>query len=135
MAALPWREEYRINVSKIDDQHRELADRVAQLHMVLDSDKGYSDIEQVLDELISFTHLHFTTEEQLMIKHEYPEYPAHKKAHQLLLNQMLTLADRLSENHAVGFAGADDISGDWVVNHLLEKDVPLGKFLNEKGVT
>lgn len=134
MAALPWKDEYNVNVAAMDRQHRRLADLVDQLHTAFHSNQTGKEIRETLSELIAFARLHFATEEELMLKYAYPDYPAHQAEHKLVLGQMNKLADYLKENSAISFDAEADESEDWVTKHLLERDAPLGKFLNEKGV-
>lgn len=134
MTALAWKEEYRINVAVIDDQHRTLADMVAKLHQALASPAPAKDLRAILQDLIEFTRLHFATEEELMVKHAYPDYQAHRQEHTAVLTQMHALADTLTDEVRVRFDPEKDLADDWVTKHLLASDVPLGKFLNEKGV-
>jgi hemerythrin-like metal-binding protein len=134
MAALPWKDEYNINVAVIDKQHRRLADLVSQLHQALRSDPSAAASRERLHELIGFARLHFATEEELMLKYEYPDYRAHLAEHKLLLAQLQTLAAAIDENSGVGFRSDADIADDWVSKHLLERDMELGRFLNDCGV-
>lgn len=134
MTALPWKDEYNINVAVIDQQHHQLADLVSQLHDVIRSHQDPNEIRRVLGELIEFTRLHFATEEELMREHAYPNYTAHQSEHKLLLGQLNALAASLSEETAVAFNPDADLANDWVTKHLLERDVALGKYLNEKGL-
>ena len=134
MAALPWRDDYNINVAVIDKQHRRLADLVNQLHEALQSDLSAAASRERLHELIAFARLHFATEEELMLKYEYPGYAAHLAEHKLLLAQLQTLAAAIDDNSNVGFRSDADISEDWVSKHLLDRDVELGRYLNSRGV-
>lgn len=134
MAALPWKDEYNVNVGVMDTQHRRMADLVNELHTAFRSKRTGKEIRATLSELIAFTRLHFATEEELMLKYSYPGYPAHQAAHKLVLGQMNKLADYLEKNSAISFDTEADESEDWVTKHLLERDAPLGKFLNEKGI-
>lgn len=134
MAALPWDDKYNVNVAVMDSQHRRLAELVYQLHIALSSGQPREEVRGTLSELIAFTRLHFATEEELMLKYEYPDYPAHLAEHKLVLGQMNKLADSMQVNSAISFNAEADISDDWVGKHLLERDAPLGIFLNEKGV-
>lgn len=135
MPALPWKEEYNINVAVIDEQHRHLAELAGRVHEVLATNpEGGPEIRQLVDELINFTRTHFTTEEQLMLKHEYPEYEAHRTAHQQVLYRLGTLAKLSDQPMPLATRIDPDATDDWVTSHLLEKDMQLGKFLNEKGV-
>lgn len=134
MTALPWRDEYTVNVAVIDAQHRRLAEFADRLHRILAEPPPNKELKHAVDELVGFTRLHFATEEELMIKYEYPDYAAHRTAHAQLLRQLDALAARIAEGGTVRAGDETDAGDDWVFNHLLEKDVPLGKFLNGKGV-
>ena len=134
MAALPWDEKYNVNVAVMDSQHRRLADLVHQLHIALSPGQPMEQVRDTMSELIAFTRLHFATEEELMLKYQYPDYAAHLTEHKLVLGQMNKLAGSLQGNSAISFDAEADISDDWVGKHLLERDAPLGKFLNDKGV-
>jgi len=69
-----------------------------------------------------------------MLKYAYPDYPAHQAAHKLVLGQMNKFAGCLEDETAISFDVQTDESKDWVTKHLLERDAPLGKFLNDRGV-
>jgi len=134
MAALPWDEKYNVNVAVMDSQHRRLAALVHQLHIALSPGQPLEQVRDTMSELVAFTRLHFATEEELMLKYRYPDYAAHLAEHKLVLGQMNKLADSIQRSSAISFDAEADISDDWVGKHLLERDAPLGKFLNAKGV-
>jgi hemerythrin-like metal-binding protein len=134
MAALPWKDEYNVNVAVMDRQHRRLAELVSKLGAALQAKGARSQASEVLSELIAFTRLHFATEEELMLKYAYPDYQAHQAEHKVVLGQMNKLADQLAQDSGISFDTQADISQDWVTKHLLERDVPLGRFLNKKGI-
>jgi hemerythrin len=134
MTALPWKDEYNVNVAVMDTQHRRLAELVGNLHTAIQTKQTGKELREVLGELIAFTRLHFATEEELMLTYEYPDYPAHLAEHKLVLSQMSDLATSFGDEAAVSFDADADIAEDWVYKHLLERDAPLGKFLNGKGV-
>ena len=135
MPALPWKDEYNINVAVIDKQHRRLSELAGRVHEVLESNpQGGQEIRQIVDDLLSFTRLHFTTEEELMLKYDYPGYEAHRAAHKQVLYRLGTLAELSEQPMRLATRIDPDASDDWVTSHLLDKDAQLGKFLNEKGV-
>jgi hemerythrin-like metal-binding protein len=134
MAALPWSDTYLVNVAVIDDQHRRLAELVNRLHAYLEAGEPGTGVYNLLTELIGFTRLHFATEEELMLKHEYPDYATHRAAHKEVLAQLLALLARFQDRLSVDFEPSNDIDDDWVTRHLLERDLDLGRFLNTKGI-
>ncbi len=135
MPALPWKDEYLINVAVIDEQHKRLAELSGRVHEILESNpQGGQEIRHMVDELIDFTRLHFATEEDLMRKYQYPGYEAHRAAHKQVLYRLGTLAELSEQPMRLATRIDPDASDDWVTSHLLEKDAHLGEFLNEKGV-
>jgi hemerythrin len=114
MAALPWNDTYLVNVAVIDDQHRRLADLVNKLHACLDGRQSCSAIYNLLTELVGFTRLHFATEEELMLKYEYPHYPSHRAAHKEVLAQLQALLATVENRIPVDFDPGCDIGEDWI---------------------
>jgi hemerythrin len=121
-------------VAKIDDQHRTLAELAGRLHEALGSQQPVKQVLAALNELTSYTRMHFATEEDLMVEYGYPDYAAHRAAHREVLTQLQALSAHLRERISVRFDARGDIDDDWVTRHLLERDVELGRFLNSRGV-
>jgi hemerythrin len=134
MAALIWKDEYLVNVSVMDKQHRRLAELVGRLHETAESDSAGEDLFIALNELVGFTRLHFATEEELMLKYDFPGYAEHRTAHKELLAGLQALLTTVRDKVSVGFDPGGDINDDWVARHLLERDRDLGKYLNSRGV-
>ena len=85
-------------------------------------------------ELVEFTRMHFSTEEQLMEKYDYPEYEEHLSEHRVLLQHMTDLVAVVSRGKYPTFYSDYDVSTDWALVHISEFDKGLGAFLNSKDV-
>ena len=77
MPIVTWRDEYSVNVAEIDTQHQKLLELVNKLHSAVETRIDKIDLEGLMVELVEFTAIHFSTEEQLMNKYEYPELEKH----------------------------------------------------------
>ena len=67
MAAL-WKEEYKVGIDKIDEQHRQLFDKIEQLLEIAKSGDKRSNQQkcmEIIDFLVDYTVFHFNTEEAL----------------------------------------------------------------------
>ncbi len=64
----------------IDKQHTELFDRVNALLKALALAKGKEEVADTVNFLESYVKVHLSTEEDYMIKYNYPGYPPHKTA-------------------------------------------------------
>ena len=74
MALIKWTSALSVAVPEIDLQHQKLVSLINQLHESMLSGKGREVLGGVLNELIDYTKRHFADEEELMRRHNYPEY-------------------------------------------------------------
>ena len=135
MAIVIWREEYNVNVREIDEQHKAMLELVNNIHCAVEARIDKNDLIELLDQLVEFTREHFSTEEQLMKKHDYPDLVKHHKEHRLLLQYLVDLVDAVSGGKRLTFYSDYDVSTDWALTHISEHDQDLGIFLNSKGVS
>lgn len=134
MPIVTWCDEYNVNVREIDMQHQKLLELVNNLHFSVESRIDKNDLENLLVELVDFTRVHFSTEEQLMKKYDYPEFESHHKEHRILLKHMNDLVAVVSGGEYPTFYSDYDVSSDWALVHISEHDKGLGAFLNSKDV-
>lgn len=134
MPIVTWSEEYSVNVKEIDIQHQKMLQLVNNLHSAVETCIDKNDLKKLLIELVEFTRMHFSTEELLMKKYDYPELVAHHKEHRMLLQHMSDLVNAVSGGNCPTFYSDYDVSTDWALIHISEHDKSLGAFLNTKGV-
>ena len=122
----------RLNIPEIDSQHEELIRLVNRLHEAMLQGQDRSVVEGILTQLIEHTRTHFSYEEQLMAKYDYPRYKAHKSEHDRLMQHLVDLAERYKNGELLlSFAIVLELKG-WAVVHIEKSDKPLGSFLNER---
>ena len=71
---LTWKDSYSVGIESIDNDHKKLIHLINNLQTSIDykTDKQFE--KQTLDEVIDYTHYHFSREEELMKKHGYPDF-------------------------------------------------------------
>ena len=84
MPIVSWCDDYSVNVEKIDDQHQNMLELVNNLHSSVEARIDKKELEALLIELVDFTRLHFSTEEQLMKDYNFPELERHHQEHRTL---------------------------------------------------
>ncbi|KXS33411.1 MAG: Hemerythrin-like metal-binding protein [Candidatus Gallionella acididurans] len=104
------------DMAEIDRQHRELVNMLNRLNDAVKNYESRNDIYRLIDEVISYTRLHFATEELLMVQSGFPEIESHKRMHAELIKDTLHLKDKLD------YVG-EDMFSDWF-NHW-----PFGRVL------
>jgi hemerythrin len=136
MPKITWGKEYNIGVEKIDKQHQKLLQYVNALHSAVELRMEKKELRDLLNELVDFIRLHFSTEEKLMKKHDFPKklLKEHYKEHKILLDHIEQIAAGVTKDKYPTFYSDYDISSDWAISHIVEHDKKLGDFLNSKGI-
>lgn len=128
---IAWRETYNIGVDQVDQQHQEL---VVKLNEFLDAciqQQGKEKIMETLAFLRDYTVEHFKTEEDIMLKHDYPDYPEHKKDHDDFVASVLELEESIRNQGAtiVTTLKLNRTLTDWLLTHISKNDMKIGQFL------
>lgn len=135
--SVTWTDDLATGVSKIDDQHKELFKRINNLLIACNKGKGRREIEGVVKFLDEYVDTHFSDEERIMIRYEYPSYPAHKAQHLEFVEKLSELKKRLDQEGAglVIVIATNQMLVDWLRTHIRRLDKELGSFLKEKGLS
>lgn len=134
MGIIIWNNTYSVRVREIDSQHKQLVEMINSLYKAMNSDKAKEEVNKVLNSLTDYTIKHFSTEEELMMKYSYTDYKAHKEEHTKLVNDIKRFrADFFSEKVSLSMDIATYLK-DWLMNHIMETDKELGRFLNKLGI-
>jgi hemerythrin len=133
-----WKEEYSVNVSEIDEQHKklfEIGGRIYDLVQADDEFDHYDEILTILEELKNYTIFHFDFEENLMKQYGYEEVDTHKFEHVFLIKklQKLNNEDIDTKQKKVKIELITFIA-DWIAGHILKTDMKYKEFFNSKGL-
>ena len=85
MPILVWSDDYSINVTEIDEQHKKLLEHVNKLHAGVEAQIDKQDLHQLVMDLYEYAVFHFSFEEKLMKQHGMDHIKKHHKEHKLLL--------------------------------------------------
>ncbi len=83
-----WKHEYSVGVPEIDKEHQLLVRCVTDIENDLLSGEHFNKSHAAIGRLVFFLRIHFSTEEALMRKLNYPHIESHAKEHQDLLADM-----------------------------------------------
>lgn len=132
MAAL-WKEEYKVGIDKIDEQHRQLFDKIEQLLEIAKSGDKRSNQKkcmEIIDFLVDYTVFHFNTEEALQRERKYVSYAQHIKIHTEFKNTVQAYKELLGKDFTAktlkSFIGT---MLAWLVNHVCVCDRKILKNL------
>ena len=128
---MEWTDKLSVGYQLIDNQHKELINRVNMLLSAMAEGQGRNKLAETIKFIEDYVVVHFGTEEELMKKHTYPGYTLHKMEHEKLVSDFLEKKGAMEKNPPTS---ADVIKtynwlADWVTNHITATDIKLGPFL------
>jgi len=133
MPFLDWDNSFNIGVEDLDKQHMKLLELMNELHDAMMCGKENTVLDSILAELTDYTKYHFTFEEGLMDKSDYPQSEEHKAKHEKLKAKLFEIQ---AEYHArrVGLnTRVMDFLQNWLVRHILgDNDMELGAYLSSR---
>lgn len=130
MAFLPWKPEYSVKHETMDKQHQVLVEMINQMHDAMKSGKGSKEAATVVSEMIEYSAMHFSAEEELMKKINFVGLADHKKEHQAFMAKANEFQLQINSG---SFTLSIDIANflkDWLTNHILVNDMAYSKVVN-----
>ncbi len=132
MSLFQWKDEYSVGHLEIDSQHKRLFQFAEELHSAMASGKGKDVLSKTLANLISYTKVHFATEERLMQQYHYPEYAQHKQSHDQLTSQVVQFQKEFEASRSSMTVQIMQFLKDWLVHHIGQTDKKIAAFLKQK---
>jgi len=130
MDLISWKESYSVNNAVIDQQHKRLISYINQLHTAMKEAKGKEILQKILDDLVFYTKEHFSTEEKLMEKNNYPQTTFHKMEHAKLTKEVVDLQKKYSAGKTSLTLDVMMFLKNWLNKHILESDQKYKSFIN-----
>lgn len=135
MSLLKWRDEYSVNVAKIDEQHRKLVLIINELHEARREKISDKVIGRLIDDIAEYARVHFKTEETYFQMYSYPRSGEHEAEHAELLRKVAEYKRKFEEKSDMFLAvRLAEFLNDWFYNHLMKSDARYAEFFAEKGV-
>ncbi len=133
MTIISWNQGFCVGVKQVDEQHKKLVDMLNTLSLAMGNNQGRAALAELMGEIKEYARIHFQTEEAMMIQYAYPELDAHKGEHARFVETV-----RHSEaGYAQGEVSAFEVwtfLREWLMDHIMETDFRMGRFLNDQGV-
>ncbi len=129
-----WTEDISIGIEEIDNQHKQF---IGVLNDLLDSmaeAKSKEKIGQVIGFLDQYSDIHFSTEQRYMLDYYYPGFEEHKAKHEEFKKKVQKLKADINstENYLHVVIETEKELYRWLIDHIQNIDVKMGKFLKEK---
>jgi hemerythrin len=119
-----------MGIKIIDEQHKGLLDFVNNLfnHATGKEQEERAFFKEVIQQAVQYIKDHFSTEEKYMLATKFPDYAAHKKAHdEFVVTVVKTVKDFEAGKRLVLDKFAYFLK-DWVLSHIAVMDTQYAKY-------
>lgn len=130
-----WCDDYASGTTGIDRHHVELLEQMGKLAHAIGSGQNTDSISMMLANQLK---THFSAEENLMRRYEYPFAGQHQRQHHALLVSFEKLCGEISTHERSTIRLLLDVQVfliDWYINHITKSDRHLGHYLQRAGVS
>ncbi|HPH16147.1 MAG TPA: bacteriohemerythrin [Bacteroidales bacterium] len=130
MSLIVWNSSYETGISEIDNEHKVFVSIIQRLETAIAAQDKVQ-VMNIIEELLKYADFHFTSEENIMIREEYPDYQWHKRIHERLL---IELRDKI---HIMKYEFIDlDLLLKFVIawfnGHTREEDKKISAYVAQK---
>jgi hemerythrin len=123
---IEWSDALATGNSLVDHQHQGLISAINAFDEAMASGSGGERVDEMLAFLDRYVREHFSTEEFLMLRANFPELELHKAEHErLLLRVKFILELRTQDPSLVPVEGLAKFLGNWLQDHILVWDQAL----------
>ena len=128
-----WSDRLSTGIRVFDEQHKKLVAILNDMHEALKSGKGREALADILRRLENYARTHFTSEEVIMRKYEFPGYLEHKREHEQFIAKVKEFRRRYEAGDLTLSFDVLKFLKDWLINHIMGTDKKYGPYLRSKG--
>ncbi len=124
-----WSKDFSVTTLRFDNEHKHLFNLIDQVFDAVNrNDK--SSLGQLFNLMLEYTEFHFSNEEKLFHKYNYPMRVEHIAEHRKFVDNLYSLKDNLSEK---GQLEEEDLSfmTNWLVTHIKGKDTLYHDYIKD----
>jgi hemerythrin len=128
---MEWTQTLSVGVEEIDNQHKELIDRVNKFYAAMKTIEKKDEILKIIQFLEDYVIIHFRDEEALQVKYNFPSYIEHRKIHNAFIADIKRIKKDIEDNGitaATGLVIGSTLS-NWLINHISKMDKALGEYI------
>ncbi len=134
---LMWRKQLEIGDETIDVDHKYLVCMINTVELTMRTPEHRDLLPATLEQLVEYTHAHFKREESIMLLMNYPRYYQHKQQHQLLIQELGDIQQKIQAKGEEEFSDEECASlaqlfRHWLLDHLVKEDMQMKPYLTGK---
>jgi len=127
---LIWSDTYRVGVDAIDDDHQML---VSLSNRASQGSLGDTDFDEIINELVNYTHNHFKREEIIMDVCGCPDLEEHRRTHVHIAGKVDELAESWHKNRNLDTSHQlVQFLQTWLAGHVRQVDTEIANYTKGK---
>jgi len=130
-----WDDEMSVGIAQIDEDHKKLLTLINHLQTAVYYPTGEAFERQALKDLVDYTQTHFQREEELMSRHEYPDFDAHKREHEEMIVRVGQFLERYEKDREGTIEAMTQFLKAWLLTHIAGTDQKYRPYLHARGVS
>ncbi len=134
MAYFNWQPVLETGISEIDQQHQRLVAMINSLHDAMSKGQGQDVLSGLVQEMIEYTQVHFSTEEKLMEQYRYPQTMEHKNLHMKFVDQVVQFKQKLDAGQPIATSEVMGFLKDWLFQHIAKSDKGYVTLFKSQGL-
>ncbi len=128
---IQWRDIYKVGVEEIDEQHKKLFDIVNDLHEGVSCGAAQANLNSIFGQLMEYAVDHFSNEESLLEKTNYPNTQNHKNEHEAFIAKINHCQHKSKMGHLLISMRLLDFLKIRIIDHNLGADQEYAQFLKQ----
>ena len=129
-----WDDCYSVGIDVLDKQHKDLFEFTNALYAGCRRGETAAR-EHFIDTLhatVDYVTVHFSTEERMMDKIQYPDTAKHKREHTDFVKKVMEAQKELEEGKRGGAIKFVQFLRDWIVSHIAVCDKNMAEYFNRQ---
>ena len=126
-----WQNSYSVGIKLLDEQHIHLIKLTNKLFVSCMENKETSKsvFLETIREAVDYVGYHFSTEEKVMERVNYPEYKHHKQDHAVFIREVLNRVEEYNSGRVFAPLSFVYFLRDWILHHVAVNDKKMGEYL------
>ena len=143
MLKLRWSEDLSVNIPMFDEEHKILIEMLDKIGKAIELKDNQKEIAGILDQLTKYAKLHFSHEEEIMLKYLYPDAAEHIRQHEAFIEKiykitynynMLPESSHTKDDDYHLYLEVYNFLAGWFHSHIKKIDKKYTEFLLEAGI-
>ena len=120
----------KLDLSSIDNEHRIQIGLLNALYDAVNNKKPVSEINQILNQLTTYSELHFMSEELLMRMYAYPDYDDHVQDHETMTDHLNQIKHSYTSDQAKMAIETANNMKKFLLAHISSRDQAFSDYLS-----